>query len=156
LAKFLFSLETLLRHREDMEQRERDELSRLTYKYQTELRHRDDLRLKFSESLKELSCRQSEKAPHQELNWFYLYLKRLTHEIEESEKCLAQLDSAVQAQKEVVVEAGRKKKVLATLKSRREREFTVATEKREQREVDELVVTRFGAGQPEPDVENQS
>jgi flagellar export protein FliJ len=143
LPKFLFSLETLLRHREDIEQKERDELFRLTYRYHTELRHRDELTAKFRETMKELSLKRSANSEHKELNWHYLYLDRLTHEIEESEKRLAQLQSEVQAQKEAVIEAVKKKKVLASLKSKKQKEFAFEMEKQEQKEVDDIVVTRY-------------
>ena len=145
MSRFLFSLETLLRHREDLEQKERDELFRLTYKYQTELRHRDELTIKFRETMKELSSKRSENSDHMELDLFYPYINRLTYEIGESEKRLIQLQAEVQAQKEVVIEATKKRKVLASLKSKKEKEFVAAMEKQEQKEVDDLVVMRFGA-----------
>ena len=145
MPKFLFSLETLLRHREDIEQKERDELFRLTYRYHTELRHRDELTAKFRETMKELSLKRSANSEHKELNWYYLYLDRLTHEIEESEKRLAQLQSEVQAQKEAVIEAVKKKKVLASLKSKKQKEFAFEMEKQEQKEIDDIVVTRYKA-----------
>lgn len=143
MPRFFFSLETLLRHREQIEQKEQDELLRLNYKHQTELRHCDDLSLKFRETMNELALRQSELLDRQELNWFYLYINRLRREIGESEKRLAQLEVEVQAQKEVVIEASKKKKVLALLRSKKAREFVLATEKQEQKEVDDLVITRF-------------
>jgi flagellar export protein FliJ len=143
LPRFLFSLETLLRHREGIEQREQDELFRLNYRHQTELRHRDDLNLKFRETMNELALKQMEHSDHQELNWFYLYINRLTREIGESEKRIAQLEIEVQAQKEVVIEASKKRKVLASLRSKKEKEFVLATEKQEQKDVDDLVITRF-------------
>ena len=145
MSRFLFSLETLLRHREDLEQKERDELFRLTYKYQTELRHREELAIKFRETMKELSSKRSENSDQQELDLFYPYINRLTYEIGESEKHLTQLQAEVQAQKDVVIEASKKRKVLASLKSKKEKEFVAAMEKQEQKEVDDLVVTRFGA-----------
>jgi hypothetical protein len=101
LPRFVFSLETLLRHREHIEQKEQEELLRLNYKHQTELRHRDDLNLKFRETMDELALRQSGHSDQQELNWFYLYINRLRREIGESEMRLAQLEVEVQAQKEV-------------------------------------------------------
>jgi flagellar protein FliJ len=146
LPKFRFNLETLLKHREDIEQKERDELFRLTYRYQTELRHRDDLILKSQETMNELARKRSENADHHELDLFYLYINRLTYEIEESKKRLAKLETEVQAQKEVVIEATKKKKVLATLKSKKEKEFILETEKQEQKEIDDLVITRYKAG----------
>jgi flagellar export protein FliJ len=147
LARFLFTLETLLRHREDVEQKEKDELFRLNYKYQTELRHRDDLILKLERTMAELSHKRLENPGHEELNWFDLYLNRLNHEIKQSNKSLAQLNAEVEAQKMTVIEASKKRKILASLRSKKEKEFVEAMEKLEQKEVDDLVVTRFGSGE---------
>ncbi len=143
MAKFHFSLETLLRHRENTEQRERDELLRLNYQHQLEIRNRENLSIQFRETMNELSIKRNENPSNQELTYFYLYLNRLTYEIGECEKRILKLQSQVQAQKEVVIEATKKKKTLATMKAKKEREFLVAQEKQEQKEVDELVVTRY-------------
>jgi flagellar export protein FliJ len=143
VARFRFSLEMLLRHREHIEQRERDELLRLTYKQQVELQNREDLSTKFRETMNELSLKQNEDPSSPELNYYYLYLNRLTYEIGECEKRLLKLQSEIQAQKEVVIEASKKKKTLTTLKAKREKEFIHAQEKKEQKEIDDLVVTRY-------------
>jgi flagellar protein FliJ len=143
LAKFVFSLETLLQYRERIEQNARDELFRLSYKYQVEVRHKNDLAARLKETRDELSKMQSEKPANQELQLFYLYINRLESEIRESDKKLVQLDAEVQKQKEAVIEAAKKKKTLASLKSKKEKEFIFAMEKREQKEIDELVVTRY-------------
>ena len=145
LPKFRFSLETLLRHRENLEQNARDELLRLIYNYQVELGRRDELRAKFQETMKELSLKLAENTASEELAWFYLYLNRLTQEIRQSTKRLEQLDSKVQAQKTVVIEASKKRKTLDLMKAKKERQFAFALEKQEQKEIDELVVTRFSS-----------
>lgn len=144
MPKFQFNLETLLRHREEIEQKEKDELLRLTYQYQTELNHRYGLSLKFRDTMEELSLQRSENRENQELNLYYLYLNRLTLEIGQSEKRLAELQAQVQAQKEAVIEASKKRKALTSLRSKREKEFAAAVEKQEQKEVDDLVLTRYG------------
>jgi flagellar protein FliJ len=143
LPKFNFSLETLLRYREDTEQRARDELFRITYKHQVELNHRNSLTAKFQETMNEISLKCEKNAIDEELNWSYLYLNRLTHEIKECEKRLTQLRSEVQAQKEVVIEAAKKRKALASMKAKKEKEFLIAMERQEQKEIDDLVVTRY-------------
>jgi flagellar export protein FliJ len=148
LPKFKFSLETLRRHRENLEQRERDKLLRSTYNYQMELRRRDELRAKFLETMKELSLKRTENAENKELQWFYLYLNRLTQEIQESMKRLEQLESEVQAQKVVVIEASKKRKTLDLMKAKKEKQFTFALEKQEQKEIDDLVATRFTGREP--------
>jgi flagellar export protein FliJ len=149
VAKFRFSLEMLLRHREHIEQRERDELLRLNYNQQVELQNREDLSTKFRETMNELSLKRNEAPSSPELNYYYLYLNRLTYEIGECEKRLLKLQSEIQAQKEVVIEASKKKKTLTTLKAKREKEFILAQEKQEQKEIDELVVTRYGTRESE-------
>jgi flagellar FliJ protein len=143
LAKFVFNLETLLQHRERLEQRERDELFRRKYTYQMERRNRESLNAKLHATIGELSQKQTESPASEELNWFYLYINRLNKEIRESEKRLAQLDSEVQKQKEIVIEASKKKKSLASLRAKKEKEFIYALEKQEQKEMDELVATRY-------------
>jgi flagellar export protein FliJ len=142
LPKFIFSLETLLRHREDIEQRERDELLRVTYNHQLEVGNRERLAKKIQDTVNEIALRYAENRIDEELTWSYLYIDRLSREIRESEKRIAQLQSAVQAQKEVVLEASKKKKTLASMRSKQEKEFFAALEKLEQKEIDELVATR--------------
>jgi flagellar protein FliJ len=145
LAKFQFGLETLLQYREDVEQKERDELFRRDYKYQVEIQKRNELTVKFREIMAELSQKRSENASHMELDFFYRYLNRLTLEIEENGKRLSQLQSEVQLQKEAVIEATKKKKTLAVMREKKQREFLAAADSREQNDVDELVVTRYAS-----------
>ncbi len=145
MARFIYNLETLLRHREEIEQKEREALYRLNYKYQTELRIRENLDARYRETMKELALKRIENAAHPELNWYYLYLNRLALEVEESEKRLIRLRSEVEAQKEVVIEASKKRKTLSAMKAKKEREFSAAQEKKEQKDIDEMVVTRYSA-----------
>jgi flagellar protein FliJ len=145
LPKFHFNLQALLQHREDLEQKERDELLRRNYHYQKELRHHDELVAKFRETMNEMAQKQSLGAELQELNLFYRYFDRLTSEIKESEKCLQTLQKEIQVQTEIVIEASKKKKVLATLKEKRQKEFVLEMDKLEQKEVDDLVVVRYAA-----------
>lgn len=146
MATFRFSLETLLRHREDIEQREKEALLRLTYRYQNELRRRDDLSAQYRQTMEEFSRIRFETDRHEDLNLYHRYLNRLAHEIDESGRVLVQLESEVQAQKEAVIDASRKRKTLASLKSKKEQEFVAAAEKQAQKEIDDLVITRFGTG----------
>jgi flagellar export protein FliJ len=143
VAKFRFGLETLLRYREDREQKERDELSHRTKKYQVEFDNCDKLTKKLRATMKELSQKQSENAPHQELDYYYRYLARLNHEISESKKRLAQLQVDVQSQKEAVIEASKKRKTIATMRAKKEQEFVIALDRQEQKEVDDMVVARY-------------
>jgi flagellar FliJ protein len=148
LAKFRFGLQTLLQHREDVEEKERDELFRRTYHYQVEFQRRNELAMKFQETMRELSQKRSENIPHRELDFFYKYLDRLTREIRESEKRLLKLQAEVQSQKEVAIEASKNKKTLATMRAKKKQEFIAALDSQEQKDVDELIITRYTSKDP--------
>ena len=143
VRRFVFSLETLLRHREDLEQKEKDELMKKNHRLQTEVHHRDGLAAKYFETMKEMARSRTGEVDARELDLYSLYAKRLTCEIDRSEKRLEKLREQVQEQKQAVVEASKKRKVLASLKARKEREFFSELEKQEHKDVDDLVVTRF-------------
>lgn len=145
MAQFRFNLEVLLKHREDIEQKERDELLRITYAYQVALRKREQLEQKLRETMKELALKQTENIDSQDMRWFFLYLNRLNHEIYEAEKLLIKLDSEVQAQKAIAIEASKNRKVLSTLKSKKKKEFIIALNKKEQKEVEEWIAVRYAA-----------
>jgi flagellar export protein FliJ len=149
VAKFHFSLETLLRHRVDVEQSERDELMRRTYKYQLELNHRDELKAKFQQVMQELAQKQIENPEHHELSSYFLYLSRLNQEMDECNKRLNQLQSEVQSQTEAVIEASIERKTLSSMKDKKEKEFIVAQEKQYQKEIDDLIVTRYARRNPD-------
>jgi len=143
LPKFTYNLETLLRYREEIEDRERDALNRLTYKYQLENSIRNELAVKFRETMHDMAAKYADKFRDEELSWFHLYLNRLTCEIGEREKRLVQLQSEIKAQKEAVIEASKNRKTLASMKAKKEKEYFMEQEKREQKEIDDLVVTRY-------------
>jgi flagellar export protein FliJ len=143
LPKFTYSLETLLRYREEIEDRERDELHRLTYKHQLEDGIRHSLAAKYQETMHAMAAKYADQLRDEELSWFHLYLNRLTSEIGECEKRLVQLQSEIKAQKEALVEASKNRKTLASMKATKEKEFFAEQEKREQKEIDDLVVARY-------------
>jgi flagellar protein FliJ len=143
LAKFKYSLETLLRYRQEIEDRERDALHRLTYKLQVEENIRRELETKSRETMCDMAAMCADRSRDHELTWFHRYLNRLTGEMKESDKRLVQLTAEIQAQKEAVIEASKNRKTLASMKTKKEKEFSLELERREQKEIDDLVVTRY-------------
>ncbi len=125
---------------------------RLSFSYQIELRNRDVLNLKRRQTMSELLRLQEDEADQKELTWFHLYINRLAYEIAECEKRLLQLESEIQSQKEVLIEASKKRKTLTTMKDRQKKEYVRESDRQEQKEIDELVVSRFGV--KEPDFQN--
>lgn len=121
---------------------------RLWFEYQTEMRNRADLNVKRHQTMSQIVRMQTENQDQKELAWFYLYLNRLTLEINECEKSLLKLESEIQIQKEVLLEASKKRKTLSSMKARQKKDFIRDLERQEQREVDELVVSRFVVREP--------
>jgi len=143
MKKFSFKLETLLQYRTNIEEKERLALSRLNFMLQAEIGQRERLRAIERETLAQLTLERSGAGQEAESRWYYPYLDRLRLEIERSSLRITNLEKEVDAQKLVVIEASKKKKVLDTLKTKRVKEFTAAVEKQEQKAVDEIVVTRY-------------
>ena len=143
MKKFVFNLETLLHHRTNLEEKERNELSRIRFLLQSETKHREDLRRRLKETALELSRLQTENADSREAAWFCLYLDRIRYEIELSDRQIIQLEQRLQAQKLAVIEATKKTKVLNSLKARKEKEHDLAAERETQKTIDEVIVTRF-------------
>lgn len=143
MKRFSFSLETLLKHRKHLEEKERNELARLFFSYKSELNQRETLQRKYLETLLELARKRQGALDHQEMSWFYLYLDRLRLELEQSAQRILRLEKQIHAQQTALSEAAKKRKVIDALKARRRRHHVVAEEREQQRNVDELVMTRF-------------
>lgn len=146
MKKFSFNLETLLRHRKYLEEKERHELSRLYFTYQSELNQRQTLERKYLETLAELARKRQGDLDHQEMSWFYLYMDRLRLELEHSARRILELEKQIQTQQAATLEASRKRKVVDALKSRRYRRHVAAADMEDQKGVDELVITRYARG----------
>lgn len=142
MKKFCFSLETLLRYRVNIEEKEREALSRLNFKLHTERNLLADLHCRERDARMELAHARNSSADDIDVQWYYPYLDRLRLEIERSNARIAHLEKQIEAQKAVVIEATKNKKVLDTMKKRKVKEFTAAIEKLEQKAVDEIAATR--------------
>jgi len=146
MKKFSFNLETLLRHRKYLEEKERHELSRLFFTYQSELNQRQTIERKYLETLSELARKRQGNLDHQEMSWFYLYMDRLRLELEQSAQRILRLEKQIQIQQTAMLEASKKRKVVDALKTRRHRRHAAAADREEQKAVDELVITRYARG----------
>lgn len=143
MKKFAFHLETLLRFRKNLEEKEQAELFRLFACLQRENNYFEELQRKHQETLIGLTDHRKAGADSTDSNWFYRYLDRLRYEMKLSKDRTARLEQDIQEQKAILIEATKKKKVLDSLKTREKKAFVSAVEKQEQKAVDELVVIRF-------------
>ena len=142
MAKFRFSLQTLLRYREDAEQAARDEMMLRLYRQQQEQQKLDGLRSTRIETSEEMAQKQMEDTAYGELIYYRMYLDRLDYEIENSNKRLVRLRAEVEVQRRVLIEASKKRKTLTSLRDKKQKEFNVAQDKAFQKEIDEIVVIR--------------
>lgn len=139
-----------MRYRQEIEDRERDALHRLTYRLQVEENISSELEVKYQKTMHDMAAMCADTSSDRELTWFHRYLNRLTGEIKESKKRLDQLTSEILAQKDAVVEASKHRKTLETMKTKKEKEFFLELERREQKEIDDLVVTRYSNAESMP------
>ncbi len=149
MKKFVFGLETLLQHRTNIEEKERDKFSRLRAELLVELNHRETLYARQAETLSELMLTKSSGADSQEIGWYYRFLDRLAYEVKKSSQRIVELEQRLETQKQVMIEASRKKQVIENLKKRRRKEYSVAVEREDQINMDEIVVTRFARQRPD-------
>ena len=143
MARFRFNLQTILQHRESLEQNARDELMLRSFRLQSEQRKLHELQEKSSMTAAEMAVRQQENQMHGELIDYRLYLERLRVEMENSQKHIVRLRAEVEEQKKVVVEASRKRKTLSSMRDKKEKAFNIEQEKIWQKEMDDLVVVRY-------------
>lgn len=144
MKKFSFNLENLLRHRRNIEEREKTALSRIQFNLLTEQRKREQIARKNLEALVELESLRRASAGQEELRFYYPYLERLRHEAELSDQSIVRLEKELHEQKSAVLTASRNKKVIEILKSRKKSEFLAEVDRQEQKAIDEMVVSRLG------------
>ncbi len=149
MKKFVFRLETLLQHRINIEDKERDKFSRMRAELRVEMNHKDTLCARQAETLSELLMTKSSGSDCQEIGLYYRFLDRLAYEVKKSSQKIAELEQRIEKQKQVMIEASRKKQVIENLKKKRHREYNVALEREDQINIDEIVVTRFARRQPD-------
>jgi len=142
MAKFRFSLQTLLRYREDAEQAARDEMMLRVSRQQQEQQKLDDLLNRRNETSSEMAEKLMEDTAYNELVYYRMYLDRLDYEIENSHRRLVRLKAEVELQRKVLVEASKKRKTLTSLRDKKVKEFNVAMDRTFQKEIDDIVVLR--------------
>ncbi len=143
MKRFAFRLETVLRHRKNLEEKERIELFRLVSLLNQKLDQMKRLQDKTDETILELTGKELDDFEHTEISWFDTYLEHLRRETGKCRKQISQLEDQIQEQKVALIEASKRKKILDTLKTRREKEYSGRVEKEEQKAADEIVVIRF-------------
>ena len=150
MKKYRFPLETLLRHRQELEEKERNSLLQLRAGLRREEDFRDRLEAVKESARQEMATGVAAGAVLDpvDLQLSTRYLQRLGVESDRSEKRIESLSRDVQTQTSAVVDATRKTKVLDTLKGKSFKEYRRNADSLEQKSVDDLVATRFVGKKP--------
>jgi len=143
MKKFSFRLETLLQHRHHLEEKERTKFSAIRNELMAEMKRVQALRTEQARTLAGLAQRKSGNCDLREIIWHYRFLDRIALELERAAKRIAEVEGRLEAQKQVMIEAMRDKKVLENLRSKRKKEYLTVLERTEQKAVDDVVVTRY-------------
>jgi len=143
MKRFSFRLAALLRHRHHLEEKERTRFSGIRNELLVEMERIRILRTREAEALAELTQQKSGDCDTRDIAWHYRYLDRVALELARSARRAAELESKLETQKQVMIEAMRGKKMIENLKIKKEKEFLTSLEHAEQKSVDEIVVTRY-------------
>ena len=147
---FIFRFETLLttrRHAEEACQKELSDAKRALSAEQALLRESRETRRR---SLLELGRRQGEGVRAADLALFGSYLDRLGREIDARLKRVAAAERRVSQQRQLVVEAMKRRKVLEKLREKDEREFIETHARDERKFIDEVATGRHARGARPP------
>lgn len=147
MKKFVFRLETLLQHRINIEEKERNKFRKLRIELQDALNHQKALAARQVQARAELAQQKSGVCDGGEIEWSYLYLNRLDLEMKRSAERIVELERHCDAQRQIMIEASRNKQMIENLKAKKRKEHLVALDREEQKFIDEIVVNRFALSQ---------
>ena len=145
MKKFSFRLETLLKHRNNIEERERTRFSGIRGELAAEVDHLRTLQTRQAQTLADLVLLKTGPYDPQDISWHYLYLSRLSRQMEQSSKRIVDLEARLETQRQAMIDATRDAKMIANLKRKKAKEFLVELERNEQKMIDEMIVIRHGA-----------
>ena len=143
MRNFVFHLDTLLRHRKRLEEKERERLAWVHYRLENERRCLRELQSKHAEVRTEMAGLEPRNYDPAEVGWYCVFLNRLDRQMDQVQKRIVGLKSELERQMALWVERTKDRRVLEHLQEKKEHEHVLAMDRLEQKTVDELVVTRF-------------
>jgi flagellar export protein FliJ len=125
-----------------LEETEREKLTWVHYRLENEHQRLRALNSTHS-AVREGMAQELQSYDPGDVTWYCSFLNRLDCEIEQVSTHIRALRQELEKQMAAWVERSRDKKVLESLRTRKEREHLAAMEKLEQKTIDEIVVTQF-------------
>ncbi len=144
MKRFRFKLDSVLRYRANIEDREKRILFSIAAQISSERKRLDEYNQNYFVSQSELIERENLKCPDEhEVILYRTYLKKLSALIKEKQEELEKLRLRFETQKEIVLTAYKRRRVLDLLKKKQFQEYCVYVDKEEQKYVDELQLLKF-------------
>ncbi len=142
MKRFRFKLQAALEYAEHREEAEEMELNTLLMEQQGLFREQSEACRRLRQAEEEL-CRKQEILPD-EILVYDRFIASLRRHLEELAGRRAALETKVTSQREVLVEATKKRKTLDRLREQQQKDHTRQAERTFQQESDELYLARMG------------
>jgi len=143
MKRFNFRLKKVLKHKEIVEDLEKERLGKAKSELQRErerLQRMEDQRRRTREELKE---RRTSRISLPEALIYEAYLERVDEEVSQQATKAAQLSQKVQRTRDDLLQASQEKRIVEKLRERKEAEYTIELRKFEQGISDEASVNQF-------------
>lgn len=141
MAEFKFSLEKVLKYREQLENEAKARLAGLQKKSQTLKNHY--AALKSEEQLQEQKLAKTPLSESGERWLIDMYIKAVRQDIAQTQKSIAQTDSEIEQAKLVLAEKAKDRKIMEKLKEKHFENYKKEEQLKEQRNLDEIASIRF-------------
>ncbi len=144
MKRFRFTLDSVLKYRSNIEEREKRILASIAGLISSEKKRLEEFNRKYFASQTELIEKESLKClDEHEVILYRTYLKKLSALIKEKKEELEKLRLRFETQKEMVLKAYKNRRILDLLKKKRFQEYCIKVDKEEQKCVDELQLLKF-------------
>lgn len=141
---FRFRLQSVLEHKEKIEEEEQRELARLK-----EIQKNEEERLQWLQMTRVQEMLELQEKSAQgvldvvEIQMYHGHLKRLDREIVEQEIALQRITAEVEEQRRRLLKASQERKTYEKLKEKHRAAFEAALDEEERKLIDELATTRY-------------
>lgn len=147
---FKFSMQTILEHKQDLEDKEKEKLAKILQKLQQAKDYLASLERK-RESTK-LELREKQKAGALNINELKIYnqfLKKLDRDIIDTRLLIEQIKAEEREQRKALLKAAQDRQAFEKLKEKKKEEFDQEEAEVERKLIDELATIQFARAQQE-------
>ena len=140
---FKSRFETVLKHREWVEDKVQRELADIKHSLNKEKGTLVSYNQSLENSLKELHQKQTEGALTSELSLYFPFFNRLASLIQKKKKTIEDMSLKLNSKLEELVDASKQKKIIKKIKEKERKDFLIKKIKQEQRFMDEIGINKY-------------